>query len=314
VTPPFHEPVLADRVAELFASVPPGTHVDATVGDGGHAERVLQANAHLDLVGLDRDPQAVATSRERLAPFGDRVTVRQARFDELGDVLDDLGVDHVSGVLFDLGLRSRQVDDPARGFSYRHEGPLDMRMGPDAPLSAGDIVNTWSEDELADLLARRGDEPRARRIARAIVAQRPLETTLELARVVSDAVPAAVRRHGHPARRTFQALRIEVNEELEQLGRALDQALEVLATAGRGAAIAYHSGEDRIVKDAFREAATGGCTCPVGGPCVCGAVPEVVLLKRGAWKPDAEEVARNPRARSARLRAVEKLPPPEDAS
>jgi 16S rRNA (cytosine1402-N4)-methyltransferase len=311
---PVHQPVLAERVVDLFAVVPPGVHVDATLGDGGHAELVLQANPGLELVGLDRDPDAVAASEERLRPFGHRVTVRRARFDQLGEVVEELGVETVTGVLFDLGVSSRQFDDPARGFSYRQDGPLDMRMGPDTDTTAADIVNTWDEAELARLLSRLGDEPRARSIARAIVAARPLHTTAELAEVVASAVPAAARRRGHPARRTFQALRIEVNEELDQLPAALDQAIEVLAPAGRSAAIAYHSGEDRIVKSMFREAATGGCTCPAGGPCVCGAQPRVVLLKRGAWKPSAEEIERNPRARSARLRAVEKLPAPEETS
>lgn len=307
---PVHEPVLVGRVVEVFADVPPGVHVDATLGDGGHAAAVLEANPGLRLVGIDRDADAVAASTARLAPFGDRVTVRQARFDQITEVVEDLGVTEVSGVLFDLGISSRQVNEADRGFSYRQNGPLDMRMGEDAALTAADIVNAWPEDELARLLRRLGDEPRARAIARAVVAARPIETTGELARVVSDAVPAAVRRRGHPARKTFQALRIEVNEELEQLPGALAQALELLVEHGRTAAIAYHSGEDRIVKSTFREAATGGCTCPLGGPCVCGATPRVVLLKRGAWKPSEEEIARNPRARSARLRAVEKRAAP----
>ncbi len=311
---PVHQPVLAERVVDLFATVPPGVHVDATLGDGGHAELVLQANPGLHLVGLDRDPDALAVSEARLRPFGDRVTVRRARFDQLGEVVDDLGVETVTGVLFDLGVSSRQVDEAERGFSYRQDGPLDMRMGPDTDTTAADVVNTWDERDLAHLLSRLGDEPRARAIAKAIVKARPFSTTAELAEVVASAVPAAARRRGHPARRTFQALRIEVNEELDQLPSALDQALDILAPAGRSAAIAYHSGEDRIVKSKFREASTGGCTCPAGGPCVCGAQPRVVLLKRGAWKPSDEEIARNPRARSARLRAVEKLPEPEDVA
>jgi 16S rRNA (cytosine1402-N4)-methyltransferase len=308
---PVHDPVLVDRVVDLFAAVPPGVHVDCTLGDGGHAAAVLEANPDLDLVGIDRDPDAIAASSHRLAGFGDRVTVRQARFDQLAEVVGDLGVTEVSGVLFDLGVSSRQVDEAHRGFSYRGDGPLDMRMGPDTEVTAEHLVNTWPEGELSRLLSRLGDEPRARAIARAIVAARPLHTTDELARVISDAVPAAVRRKGHPARKTFQALRIEVNAELEQLPGALQQALELLVAHGRAAAIAYHSGEDRIVKSTFRDAATGGCTCPTGGPCVCGAEPQVVLLKRGAWKPSEAEIAENPRARSARLRAVEKLLPPE---
>ncbi len=306
---------MVDRVVELFAAVPPGVHVDATLGDGGHAAAVLAANPDLELLGIDRDPDAIAASTARLAPFGDRVTVRQARFDQLGDVTEDLGLSEVSSVLFDLGVSSRQVNEGHRGFSYRADGPLDMRMGTDTDVTADDVVNTWPEEDLSRLFRRLGDEPRARQIARAVVAARPLHTTAELAAVIAEAVPAAVRRKGHPARKAFQALRIEVNEELEQLPRALESALALLRADGRAAAIAYHSGEDRIVKSTFREASTGGCTCPMGGPCVCGAEPRVVLLKRGAWKPSDEEIAANPRARSARLRAVQKLSTtPEEAS
>jgi 16S rRNA (cytosine1402-N4)-methyltransferase len=312
---PVHDPVMVDRVVELFAAVPPGVHVDATLGDGGHAAAVLAANPDLELLGIDRDPDAIAASTARLAPFGDRVTVRQARFDQLGDVTEDLGLSEVSSVLFDLGVSSRQVNEGHRGFSYRADGPLDMRMGTDTDVTADDVVNTWPEEDLSRLFRRLGDEPRARQIARAVVAARPLHTTAELAAVIAEAVPAAVRRKGHPARKAFQALRIEVNEELEQLPRALESALALLRADGRAAAIAYHSGEDRIVKSTFREASTGGCTCPMGGPCVCGAEPRVVLLKRGAWKPSDDEIAANPRARSARLRAVQKLPTtPEEAS
>jgi 16S rRNA (cytosine1402-N4)-methyltransferase len=299
---------MVDRVVELFSDVPAGVHVDATLGDGGHAAAVLEANPDLDLLGIDRDPDAIAASSARLAPFGDRVTVRQARFDQIGDVADDLGVTEVSSVLFDLGISSRQVNEAHRGFSYRAEGPLDMRMGEDTEVTADDVVNTWSEDDLAHLLRRLGDEPRARQIARAVVAARPLHTTAELASVIAEAVPAAVRRKGHPARKSFQAIRVHINEELDQLPQALEAALALLVADGRAAAIAYHSGEDRIVKATFREAADSGCTCPMGGPCMCGAEPRVILLKRGAWKPSEAEVAANPRARSARLRAVQMLP------
>jgi 16S rRNA (cytosine1402-N4)-methyltransferase len=308
---------MVDRVVELFAPVPGGVHVDATLGDGGHAAAVLDANPDLDLLGIDRDPDAIEASSRRLAAFGDRVTVRQARFDQLGEVAEDLGVTEVSSVLFDFGVSSRQLEEGHRGFSYRVDGPLDMRMGDDTDVSADDVVNTWPEEDLSRLLRRLGDEPRARQIARAVVAARPLHTTAELAAVIAEAVPAAVRRKGHPARKSFQAIRIAVNEELEQLPRALEAALDLLTADGRAAAIAYHSGEDRIVKSTFREAATGGCTCPTGGPCVCGAEPKVILLKRGAWKPSDEEIAANPRARSARLRAVQKLPTttdPQEAS
>jgi 16S rRNA (cytosine1402-N4)-methyltransferase len=216
--------------------------------------------------------------------------------------------DEVSGVLFDLGVSSPQLDDPERGFSYREPGPLDMRMGPDARRSAADVVNTYDEAELARLFADSGERRFARRIAKAVVAARPLATTSELAEVVRGAIPAAARRTGgHPARRVFQAIRIEVNGELEVLGPALDAALDLLLPGGRCVTLAYHSGEDRLVKDRFLTASTGGCICPPGMPCTCGAVPVVRLLNRGARKPSAAEVAANRRAEAARLRAVEKL-------
>ncbi len=309
---PFHHrPVLLDRVVELFAPVPPGVVVDATVGGGGHAAALLSAHPHLRLVGIDQDPQALGAAAAALERFGDRVTLRQARFDRLEDVMTDLQIRPVSGVLFDLGVSSPQLDRPERGFSYRAEGPLDMRMDPGQPWSAADVVNGYSEAELVRVLTEYGDERFARRIARAIVAARPIESTAELAAIVKEAIPAAARRRGgHPAKRTFQAIRIEVNRELDVLPVALDAAIDGTAPGGRVAAITYHSGEDRIVKERFRHHATGGCTCPPGLPCVCDAVATVRLLKPGGWTPSAEEVAANPRAESARLRAVERLAPP----
>ena len=306
---PFgHRPVMVDEVLGLLTPVPAGTVVDATVGGGGHARALLEAADHLAVLGLDRDPVAVAAAALALAPFGDRATVRRARFDALREVAREEGLDALSGVLFDLGVSSPQLDRPERGFSHRGDGPLDMRMDPDDTRTAADVVNSMPEADLARLLRTYGDERYAARIARAIVAARPIETTGRLADVVRDAIPAPARRRGgHPARRTFQAVRIEVNAELEVLPGALDAAVDLLAPGGRCVVLAYHSGEDRIVKERFREAATGGCTCPAGLPCTCGAQPRVRLLKRGAWKPSADEVAANPRAGSARLRAVEKL-------
>jgi 16S rRNA (cytosine1402-N4)-methyltransferase len=306
---PFgHRPVMVDEVVGLLSPAPPGTVVDATVGGGGHARALLEAADHLAVLGLDRDPVAVAAATLALAPFGARGRVRRARFDRLREVARTEGLDVLSGVLFDLGVSSPQLDRPERGFSHRGEGPLDMRMDPDDPRTAADVVNELPEADLARLLRTYGDERHAGRIARAIVAARPVRTTAELAEVVRNAIPAPARRRGgHPARRTFQAVRIEVNDELGVLPGALDAAVDLLAPGGRCVVLAYHSGEDRIVKDRFREAATGGCTCPPGLPCACGAEPRVRLLKRGAWKPSAEEVAANPRAGSARLRAVEKL-------
>jgi len=303
----IHIPVMADRIVEIFRPVPTGVLVDATVGGGGHARLLLEARPDLRLVGIDRDPAALAAAAEVLAPFGDRVTLRHARFDDLETVMTDVQPP-VSGVLFDLGVSSPQLDRGERGFSYRHDGPLDMRMNPSDQWTAADIVNGYPEVELVRMLQEHGDERFAIRIAAAIVASRPIETTAQLAAIVRDAIPAAARRRGgHPARRTFQAIRIEVNRELDILPTAIDAALELTAPRGRVAVLSYHSGEDRIVKERFRHAVTGGCTCPPGLPCVCDAVQTVRLLRPGTWKPTAAEVQANPRAESARLRAVEKL-------
>ena len=303
----IHIPVMADRIVEIFRPVPTGVLVDATVGGGGHARLLLEARPDLRLVGIDRDPAALAAAAEALAPFGDRVTLRHARFDDLETVMTDVQPP-VSGVLFDLGVSSPQLDRGERGFSYRHDGPLDMRMNPSDQWTAADIVNGYPEVELVRLLQEHGDERFAIRIAAAIVANRPIETTAQLAASVRDAIPAAARRRGgHPARRTFQAIRVEVNRELDILPTAIDAALELTARRGRVAVLSYHSGEDRIVKERFRHAVTGGCTCPPGLPCVCDAVQTVRLLRPGAWKPTTAEVQANLRAESARLRAVEKL-------
>jgi 16S rRNA (cytosine1402-N4)-methyltransferase len=303
-----HEPVLVRQIVELFAPVPPGWVIDGTVGGGGHARVLLENHPHLEILGLDRDAEALAAAARTLGPFGSRVRLRHARFDRLSEVMREEAIDRVSGVLFDLGVSSPQLDRPDRGFSYRHGGPLDMRMDRSQALSAAVLVNTYDEARLTEILARNGDERFARRIARAIVVARPIESTTELAEVVRNAIPAPARRRGgHPARRTFQALRIEVNDELGVLEDGLAQAIDALVPRGRCAVLAYHSGEDRIVKAVFRDAETGGCTCPPDLPCACGAAPQVRLLKRGAWRPSAAEIADNPRAESARLRAVERL-------
>lgn len=304
-----HTPVMVERVTALLAPVPPGTLVDATLGGGGHARAALEANPGLTLLGLDRDPVALEAAGRALADLGDRVRLQRARFDELDRVVEATGARPVTGVLFDLGVSSPQLDRAGRGFSFRHEGPLDMRMDPDSPRTAAEVVNTWDQAAIADALRRFGDERFAARVAAAIVAARPLRTTTQLAEVVRGAIPAATRRTGgHPAKRTFQALRIVVNDELEILPDSIDRAIEVLAPGGRIVVLAYHSGEDRIVKRRFDEAATGGCTCPPGLPCACGARPRVRLLRRGGWTPDADELAANPRSASARVRAAEKLP------
>ncbi len=314
-----HEPVMADEVVAAFGAVAPGVVVDGTVGAGGHAAAILAAHRHLGVLGLDRDPSAVAASLQRLQGFGARAKIRRAPFGAMGAEVAAAsatpsgwpasgGRGHsVTGVLLDLGVSSPQLDRAERGFSYRRPARLDMRMDPSSALDAAQIVNNADVGELARMFAANGEVRLAGRIARAIVGARPIETTDELAAVVAAAVPAAVRRRGHPARRVFQALRITVNDELGQLATVLPVALELVAPGGRVAVISYHSGEDRLVKAAFAEAVAGGCTCPPGLPCVCGAEPEHRWVFRGARKPSAAEVERNRRAESARFRVVERL-------
>ncbi len=310
-----HDPVMVDVIVELFSEVPPGLLVDATLGGAGHAARLLAARPDCRLLGIDRDPAALAAAGQRLAPFADRVILRHARFDQLASIMTDLAphlsdpadVMPVAGVLFDLGVSSPQLDVAERGFSYRNDGPLDMRMDTTEPRTAADIVNGYTEAELTRALYDHADERFANRIARAIVAARPIETTLQLADIVRSAIPAPARRKGgHPAKRTFQAIRIEVNHELSILAAALDDAIGITQPGGRVAVLAYHSGEDRIVKSVFMHAVTGGCTCPPQLPCVCGAVPTVRLVKAPP-KATAAEQAANRRSESVRLRVVEKL-------
>lgn len=309
-----HHPVMSAEVVTMFSTVPAGVVVDATVGAGGHARALLEAYDHIRIVGIDRDERALRAAGENLADFGTRARLHHMRFDGITEVLRTEGVHAVSGVLFDLGVSSPQLDDPSRGFSYRHDAPLDMRMDTSSKMTAADVVNRYDEESLARVLADNADERFARRIARAVVAARPLSTTGELVEVIRSAIPAPARRAGgHPAKRTFQALRIEVNSELDALVCALDAAIGSLAPRGRCAVLSYHSGEDRLVKARFVAGATGGCTCPSGLPCVCGAVTELRLVRRGALKPSAAEVASNPRSRSARLRVAEKIAPGADS-
>jgi len=304
-----HVPVMVAEVVALLAPVPTGVVVDATIGGGGHAAAVLEAAPHLRIVGLDQDAAAVAAASASLARFGSRAVVRQARFDQIGEVAGAAGCppEGVSGVLFDLGVSSVQLDEADRGFSYRFDAPLDMRMDQAGETTAATLVNTLSEQSLTSLFVANGEGRLARRIAAAVIAARPVTTTAQLADVVAAAVPAPARRRGHPARRVFQALRIAVNDELGLLAKALPAAIDLLVPGGRCVVISYHSGEDRLVKGVFTVAATGGCTCPPTLPCVCGAVAEVRLLNRGARKPSPTEIEDNRRAESARLRAVERL-------
>ena len=303
-----HQPVMVDEVVDVFRTVPPGWVIDATVGGGGHSKAILHALGHLSVLGLDRDGDALSAAADALAPFGSRVRLHRVRFDALDDVMDAEGLETITGALFDLGVSSHQLDRADRGFSYRADAPLDMRMDQRQPRSAADIVNGADEADLARILRTFGDERHAHRIAKAIAAARPITTTGRLAEVVRDAIPAPARRRGgHPAKRTFQAIRIEVNGELEALPAAIDAAIGRLAPGGRCAVLSYHSGEDRIVKAAFRQAATGGCTCPPGLPCECGAVRTVRELRPLKRRPSAAEVLANRRSESAVLRAVERL-------
>jgi 16S rRNA (cytosine1402-N4)-methyltransferase len=306
-----HDPVMRDEIVAVFDSVPAGTIVDATLGAGGHAEALLQAHEHLDVLGIDQDADALEAATDRLRRFGDRFRATRRRFDELDGALRDHDVDAISGALFDLGVSSPQLDRAERGFSYRHDGPLDMRMDTDRPWSAADVVNGYDEAALARVIAEHGDERFARRIARAICRHRPLTSTAELAAVVTEAIPAAARRTGgHPAKRTFQAIRIEVNRELDVLPAAIDRAIEATVPGGRVAVLSYHSGEDRVVKERFA-AASGRCDCPAGLPCVCGAVQTVRIVRGVPKKPSDAERTANRRASSARLRVAERVAPEE---
>ena len=300
-----HDPVMLREITDLFASVPDGVVLDATLGGAGHTTAILDAHPGLRVLGLDRDPAALEASRVRLAPYGNRAMLQHRRFDDLDAAMSEAGIDELSGALFDLGVSSHQFDSGERGFSYRHNAPLDMRMDTTEVKTAADVVNQASEGEIAHLLREFSDEKFAGRIARAIVAARPIHTTAELADIVASAIPAPARRRGgHPAKRTFQALRISLNKELVILPNAIDSAVRRTRSGGRVAVLSYHSGEDRIVKARFKQHATGGCECPNTLPCGCGAT-RLVRLVRVASKPNAEEQLANPRSSSARLRVAE---------
>ncbi len=298
----YHRPVMADEVVELLTPIIPGVVVDATFGGGGHSGRLLdEFGEDVTVLAIDRDPDALANAR------GMGIAVAQGNFENLAEVVAGLSGQAVSAVLFDLGVSSHQLDQPERGFSYRNDGPLDMRMGPDAGLTAADVVNQWPELDLARVIRRYGEEPLAKRIAHALVMHRPFSSTRQVATVIAEATPAARRRAGHPARRTFQAIRIAVNGELEAIRSGLDQALDLIEPEGRVVVISYHSLEDRIVKERFAEGARG-CICPPDLPiCGCGRSAELRLLTRKALRPSPSEIQANNRARSAALRAVEKV-------
>jgi len=313
-TPAQHEPVMLAECLEHLAARPGATIVDGTLGLGGHAEALLErVGPHGRVVGLDRDPEALRRAERRLrescAAWGwEACPVLTARTDfrHLADALDSLGVDAVDGFLFDLGVSSMQLDLAERGFSFRQSGPLDMRMDPDGPTTAAEVVNSRKEEELARILWEYGEERYSRRIVRRIIERRPLHTTAELAKVVFESYPPAERRGRiHPATRTFQALRVAVNDELGALEPAMMAAASRLRPGGRIVVLAYHSLEDRIIKRAF-ESLSGRCRCPEEFPiCTCNPREQVRILTRKPLRPTDEETERNPRARSARLRAVE---------
>ncbi len=306
-----HEPVLLQECLEGLQIRGEGVYVDGTLGRAGHAREICRRLTSGRMIGIDRDAAAIDAAGQALAPFGDRVTLVRGDFRDLGAILEGLGVQKVDGLLFDLGVSSPQLDEAARGFSYQHDAPLDMRMDQSAPLDARQVVNTWSEEALRQALFTYGEERYAPRIARAIVRrreERPIETTAELAEIVRSAMPpAALREKQHPAKRSFQAIRIAVNGELEALPPMLSAAADHLAPGGRLAVISFHSLEDRIVKQTLRELATG-CTCPPEFPvCVCGGRAKVRLVSRKPITAGEAELTRNPRARSAKLRIAEGL-------
>ncbi len=306
----FHTPVLVVEITELFTSLPAGVVIDATLGGAGHASALLAAARQLRILGIDRDPDARAAAARRLEGFAERFEIVDATFATMSQVVRDhrdfVRGDPIVGVLMDLGVSSHQLDDPTRGFSFRADAPLDMRMDPTHGETASAFLSHVDQHEFVRLLRVNGENRFAGSIAKSVLARQPT-TTGELTEAVERAVPMAARRRGHVATRVFQALRIAVNSEEEQLAVGLEAALDVLAPNGVLAVISYHSGEDRVVKAVLHEAATGGCHCPLELGCVCGAVPRVSVFKASARLASKTEIADNPRARSARLRMARKL-------
>ena len=308
-----HKPVLLDACIQALNIRPDGIYVDGTLGRAGHSMEIARRLTTGRLICIDRDQAAIDAARARLAPWLDHVTLVHSNFSELGEVLSAAGVNGADGMLFDLGVSSPQLDDASRGFSYMQDAPLDMRMDTSAPLSAYEVVNTWSQEELRRILYEYGEERYAPAIAKAIVRARetaPVNTTLELVEIIRGAMPpAALREKQHPAKRSFQAIRIAVNGELDALPPMLEAAVDGLNPGGRLAVITFHSLEDRIVKRTLADLAKG-CTCPPEFPvCVCGRKPRVRLVNRKPVTADGAELADNPRARSAKLRVAEKCDP-----
>lgn len=306
-----HTPVLLEECLTALAVRPDGIYVDGTLGRAGHSFAIAKRLHGGRLIGIDRDDTAIEAAKVRLAPFGDAVTLVKNNFSALGEILDTLHIDAADGMLFDLGVSSPQLDTPERGFSYMHDAPLDMRMDRSDPLTAREVVNEWSYEELRRILFTYGEERYAPQIAKAIVRARtaaPIETTLALADLIKGAMPPqALREKQHPAKRSFQAIRIAVNDELGALAPMLHAAADRLRPGGRLAVITFHSLEDRIVKQTFRELAQG-CTCPPAYPvCICGNKPKIRLVTSKPICPGEEEQRENPRARSAKLRVAEKI-------
>jgi 16S rRNA (cytosine1402-N4)-methyltransferase len=306
----YHQPVLEREIVEFFTSQSAGVVVDATLGGGGHAAALLLASPQRRILGIDRDPEARAAAGLRLSPFGDRVHIVAATFATMAEVVaeqhDFVADQSVVGILMDLGVSSHQLDESSRGFSFRADAPLDMRMDPTQGVTAAQYLATADLHDFVRLLRANGEDRFAGAIARSVLERQP-QTTSDLTDAVERAVPMAARRRGHVATRVFQALRIVVNDEQNELEIGLEAAISLLAPGGLLAVISYHSGEDRAVKFALHEAATGGCHCPYELGCVCGAVPRVVITRASAQLATAREVEVNPRARSARLRTATKV-------
>ena len=309
-----HRPVLLDECIQALNIRPDGIYVDGTLGRAGHSREIARRLTTGRLICVDRDAAALEAAKDRLADWMDKVTLVHSNFDRIGAIVRDLGLTGVDGMLFDLGVSSPQLDDGSRGFSYMADAPLDMRMDRSEGLTAADVVNGWSQEELRRILFQYGEERCAGQIAAAIVRRRedkPIETTLELVEIIKSAMPAkALREKQHPAKRSFQAIRIAVNDELASVDRMLRGAVPCLNQGGRLAVITFHSLEDRIVKTGLAEFAKG-CTCPPDFPvCVCGKTPDVKLVNKKPILPTQEEIEENPRARSAKLRVAEKLKAP----
>ena len=306
-----HKPVLLDECLEALAIRPDGIYLDGTLGRAGHSLEIVRRLTTGRLIAVDRDETALEAARERLAPYMKKVTLVHSNFERVGEIVEQLGLPGVDGMLFDLGVSSPQLDDARRGFSYMHDAPLDMRMDRSASLTARDVVNTWSYEELRRILFEYGEERYAPVIAKHICQKRdvsPIETTYELVDIIKGAMPPqALREKQHPAKRSFQAIRIAVNGELDALSPMLSAAAEHLNVGGRLAVISFHSLEDRIIKKTMQELATG-CTCPPNFPvCVCGKTPKMKLITRKPITSGQAELLYNPRARSAKLRVAEKL-------